>query len=337
MKFGSGKVVYILRQGHILLEKGGQKMQEKNRELSWNLKEDLWEKFQKIWAWEGLQEVQLRIGQPVYILQNGVEKRLKEQNKESVIVTQQDLNQVLLHLCKYSVYAYEGERKQGFITLQGGHRLGIAGDVIMKNGVVEDFAHISSIHFRVATQKKGLAEPFAPFCYKDGIPVSIMVIAPPGVGKTTLLRDLARMYSTGTEYGAGVSVTVVDERSEIGGAYQGVAQNDLGPRTDLLDGCEKTVGILMSLRSLSPAVIVVDEIGSRQELDALQKVNCSGVSVLMSVHGKDLKEVKKRFEAHPFFENSMHRYIVIQKNRVQKRRYTMYSKEEQLLWQVEES
>ena len=210
-----------------------------------------------------LQEIRLRTGKPLTVLYRGKEKLLTK-------VEQEDIRETLEYISNYSLYAYENEMRQGFITIEGGHRVGMAGKVVMEEGKIKNLKYISSINVRVAHEVKGCADRLFPYITKERQICHTLIISPPRCGKTTLLRDMIRQISDGNRWVKGVPVGVVDERSELGACYMGRAQNDLGIRTDILDCCPKADGMLMLIRSMAPQVIAVDEIGAREEICAIE-------------------------------------------------------------------
>ena len=198
-------------------------------------------------------------------------------------------------LCNHSPYAYESELGAGYITTKGGHRVGLVGRAVAEGGRVRTLRNISGLNFRISHEVKGCAAKLIGHIAAEGRIYHTLIISSPGCGKTTLLRDIIRMLSAGVPGRfSGVPVAVVDERSEIAGCYMGVAQNDVGPRTDVLDACPKAEGMLMLLRSMSPRVIAADEVGRADDADAIEEVINAGVSVLCTIHGGSLEEVRAK-------------------------------------------
>ncbi len=216
-----------------------------------------------------LQEIRLRACLPLSILVDNREYFVDRQGQivdipgEAARPLPEELENLLGHLCKYSIYAFADEIRQGFLTVQGGHRVGLAGQVILDGeGRIKNMKYIRYLNIRIAHQIRGAADALMPCLYEDGQVMSTLLISPPGGGKTTMLRDIIRQVSDGTVYGRGINVSVVDERSEIAGSYLGVSQNDVGIRTDVLDGCPKVEGMMRLIRSMAPRVLAVDEVGS---------------------------------------------------------------------------
>ncbi|MGI6038479.1 MAG: stage III sporulation protein AA [Limnochordia bacterium] len=254
-----------------------------------------------------LQEIRLRLGRPVALLIKGQirflsEKGLVTHHAQGIILTQEELDRTLQLLTQGSLYALEEELRQGYVTLPGGHRVGFVGQGVMEGGSLARLKNIGALNIRISRELPGVADRILPSLFDpSGGVYHTLIISPPGCGKTTLLRDVARQLSYG-----GYQVSIADERSEIAGSYRGKPQLDVGPLTDVLDGVPKAQGIMLLLRAMSPQVIVTDEIGRQEDALALREaVNC-GVSIITSAHGRDLAELKRRpimaqlIEGHPF-------------------------------------
>lgn len=265
-----------------------------------------------------LQEIRLRAQKPVSVIAGSKELFFDAKGNETdkpqnaYRISGRELMQILNHICHYSLYAFEDEIKQGFITVAGGHRVGIAGQVVMENEKVRTMKNISCMNIRISHEVKGVADDVLGGLYRNGRLLNTLIISPPGCGKTTLLRDLVRQVSEGNAYGRGSCVGVVDERSEIAGCFQGIPQNDVGMRTDVLDGCPKALGMMMLLRSMSPQVIAVDEIGSIQDMEALHMAACCGCKILATVHGEGIEDVQRKEGMERLFrEKLFERFLVL--------------------------
>ncbi|MDD2971741.1 MAG: stage III sporulation protein AA [Lachnospiraceae bacterium] len=266
-----------------------------------------------------LQEIRLRVNQPLLLrMENqeyfvGKEGELSRQNHNSYIMKIEDMKSMINYLCQYSLYAYESEIKQGYFTIQGGHRIGVSGQIVSLDGEIKNMKYISSMNIRIAHEIMGAADEVLPILYQDGTLCSTMIISSPGCGKTTLLRDLVRQISDGNPFDRGRTVGVVDERSEIGGSYMGIPQNHIGMRTDILDACPKIHGMMMLIRAMSPYVVAVDEIGSKEDMQALKEVLRCGAHLLVTAHGASLKEVQHKEWFHGIFQEALFkRFIVLE-------------------------
>ena len=228
--------------------------------------------------WKALREIRLRVGKPL-ILCGETEQILPH------TVTEQEIRECLQAAARYSLYAYEDQIRQGFLTVKGGHRVGLAGHVIWEEERIRTMKQVSSLNIRAAHEVKGCADRLARELFGDGKPKSVLLISPPGAGKTTCLRELIRLLSEGETAAGPLSVGVVDERSELAACYQGIPQNDLGKRSDVLDGCPKAEGIYMLLRSMAPQVIAVDEISLPEDAAAVACAAGCGCRFLATAHG----------------------------------------------------
>ena len=272
-----------------------------------------------------LQEIRMRINSPLMIRQRGKEYKLTEEGKllrcngneqyekENIhYVDRCELMETMEYIAGYSLYAYEDELRQGFLTIQGGHRVGVAGKILMEEGKVRSIRYISFLNIRLAHQVEGCADKVMPFIVENGEVCHTLIISPPCCGKTTLLRDVIRQISNGNAWCEGKNVGVVDERSEIGGAYQGVPQNDLGIRTDLLDCCPKAEGMMMLIRSMSPEVVAVDEIGDYGDIKAIESVLNCGCRLIATVHGSSVEDIEKKPLLQKMVkEHVFDRYIIL--------------------------
>jgi stage III sporulation protein AA len=250
-----------------------------------------------------IEEIRLRLGRPLALHGRSGEFFLSE---SGMIVTAAeayrpdgaDLEKALQLLSSSSLYAFAEELRNGYITIPGGHRVGLCGQAVVEKGRVVRLKHITGLNYRIARQIRGVALPYVKFFldYRRRRVCHSLLVAPPRGGKTTFLRDLARCLSDGVkELGfSGFKVAVVDERSEIAGSFQGIPQLDVGERTDVLDACPKAEGMMMLLRSMGPEVIVTDEIGGSEDIAAIEEVIHAGVTVVATAHGSSLAELRAR-------------------------------------------
>lgn len=235
-----------------------------------------------------LEEIRFRIGQPII---------LKYSNKDIVLdyaATQKDLLDILEKLCENSIYSYQNQICSGYITIVGGHRVGLTGSVVMQDGKIVNINNISSLNFRIARQVLGCSNELIKYIidYKNNSIYNALIVSPPGAGKTTILRDAIRQLSNGIGDFEGKTIGLVDERNEISAIYKGFPQNDIGIRTDVLENIPKSIGMKMLIRSMAPQIICADEIGSLEDVEAIKYIVCSGVKGIFTAHGSSLKELE---------------------------------------------
>ncbi len=259
-----------------------------------------------------LQEIRLRTDRPLLLICGGKERIIPGQRDGPYIVTREDIKEMIQYVSNYSLYAYEHEMRQGFITIEGGHRVGMAGQTILEDGRVKNLRYVSSVNLRISHEIKGCADPVFPYLVSGHKVCHTLIVSPPRCGKTTLLRDVIRQISDGNRWICGMAVGVVDERSEIGGCYMGVPQNQLGDRTDILDCCPKAEGMMMLIRSMGPQVIAVDEIGTAEDVHAVRYAMHCGCRMLATVHADSMEELRKKPILGQLVEQGLfERYILL--------------------------
>ena len=270
---------------------------------------------------EDIEEIRLRMNKPLIIngnqkdyFYNEKAKKLDLNMDKAYIVTKEDLEQTFQIICKYSIHSFMDDIKKGFITLRGGHRVGIVGKAIVENGNVENIKHISSLNIRISKEVKNCSDKVMNHIIKSPTKINnTIIISPPQCGKTTLLRDIVRNLSSGNEqYNfRGVNVALIDERNEIAGSYLGIPQMDVGIRTDIIETCPKDVGIMMVLRSMSPNVIVTDEIGTEKDIKALYTALNGGVGLITTVHGDSIEDIRNRKELKNLLDEELFKKVIL--------------------------
>lgn len=254
-----------------------------------------------------IEEIRIRVDKPIIIYKNKKETFVEIEKFPTV----DDILLTLELMSDYSLYALEEELKNGYITLQGGHRVGITGKAVIDRGNIKTIKNINGLNIRLSHQILGCADEMMEHIYSEDKICHTLIVSPPRCGKTTLIRDIVRQLSNGTSKRQGITVGVVDERSEIAGCYKGIPQNDVGIRTDVLDACPKAEGIMLLLRSMSPEVIAVDEIGRKEDIYAIEEILNAGIKLICTVHGKTIEDIKQKPVLSELMEKKIFEKIIV--------------------------
>ena len=263
---------------------------------------------------ESVQEIRMRVNLPLSIF-NGVQSffvtgnGISRKPEEGIPVFREDMEETFRSLCSHSVYTHQNELRHGFLTIRGGHRVGICGTAVLDQGQVAGLRDISSFNIRVARQISGAADELLSLVGEE-IVQGVLLAGAPSTGKSPSRRDLERQLAGGGKLPPR-KITVVEERGELAGVYRGDAQNDLGCCCDILDGYPKSQGILQAIRSLSPEVILCDELGSERETAAVEEVVNAGVSLIVSVHAASAGELLRRRQIRRLMETGAFRTVVL--------------------------
>ncbi|AIF43461.1 stage III sporulation protein AA [Virgibacillus sp. SK37] len=277
--------------------------------------------------WNELQEIRLRLNQPVELIWDNVNEWL-----DNARPTKQEFISIINQLSQFSLYRMEDELREGYITIEGGHRIGLAGKVNTLGGNVKSIQYITFLNIRIAKAKVGVAIPIIPYLY-DSQYVNTLIVGPPQTGKTTIIRDVARIIATGWKDKPAKKVGVIDERSEIAASIKGIPQHNLGKRTDVMDACPKAEGMMMMIRSMSPDILIVDEIGTSKDVEALMEATHAGVNIICTIHGKSLDEIKRRPSfRHLLIQKIFQRIIILEKHGKPGHIAGIYNEDEVNIW-----
>ncbi|XEC92856.1 stage III sporulation protein AA [Paenibacillus tarimensis] len=255
-----------------------------------------------------LEEIRVREGRPLEVNSEGMSRFVCEDgslNGHSHHAYKPDgttCRKLLERITNHSLYAMEEELKRGYITVEGGHRIGLAGRTVLENGTVRGIREVGGFNIRIAREVRGAADRLlGKLLDRERKTLKpTLILGPPQQGKTTIVRDLARSVSYGrwqheaAAHWPGRKVGIVDERSEIAACCKGIPSFDVGPRTDVMDACPKADGMMMLLRSMSPEMLVVDEIGRQEDASAIREARHAGVTVIATAHAFDLQDAKGR-------------------------------------------
>ena len=259
-----------------------------------------------------LQEIRIRVDKPII---------LKLREKDLILqynILQTEILQIVERLCENSIYAYKNQICEGFITIKGGHRVGLTGSCVIENGKITNIKYISSLNIRIAREVKNCSTRILReiIDIENKTIYNSIIVAPPGRGKTTILRDIIRRLSDGIEEinFRGKTCGVVDERGEIAAMYKGAPQNDVGIRTDIIENVSKNKGVHMLIRTMAPEIIACDEIGSKEDVEAIHYALYSGVKGIFTMHGKNVEDIKNNKQIYELIENREIQKIIFLKS-----------------------
>ncbi len=265
------------------------------------------------------EELRLRAGRPLAVVCPRGERPLAGGEP----VSPAELEQVVEIATRASAHTALERMRSGFFTVPGGHRIGICGTAVVKDGAVSNLRQLSSLAIRVARQVPGAAAQVADRLWEGAAFQSTLILSPPGGGKTTLLRDLIRRLSDGVGHPA-LRVGVADERGEVAAMYNGLPQLDVGGQTDVMDGCPKAEGLMMLLRGMNPQVLAADEITAPQDCAALLLAANCGVGLLCTAHANDLEDLKSRPLYRPLLEHRCFQKLAVLTRRPEGRHCQVY-------------
>lgn len=251
-----------------------------------------------------IREIRIRVNKPV-ILKNFSNDIVID----NVNIDKETISKIFECICGNSIYAFTDEISNGFVTIFGGHRVGISGKPLYKDGKIYNIKDVSSLNFRVARQVIGAGDKIINLIKKNGIFENTLIISPPGVGKTTVLRDIVRQISN-----CGYEVSLIDERTEIAACFNGIPQNDVGKRTDVMDGVNKDDGIRMMVRSMRPDFVATDEIGTDDDAEAIMYAINSGVKVIATAHGNNIQDLNRSERLKKLIEHGLFKKIIVMSN-----------------------
>ena len=249
--------------------------------------------------WEYVNEIRITVHKPLIINISGTKKYISENGlcsdeNAAYTVTQDDMKMIFELITKSSVYAYNRHINEGFITLFGGNRVGICGKCSVYNDEIISVSDINSLNIRISHERRGASDIIFTDIYHGGKINNTLIISPPGCGKTTLLRDIALSLNDYCKTGKIIVCAIIDERFELACINNGISSFDIGQNNFVISGCDKSKAILQVVRSMSPDVIITDELVGENDFEAINYASASGCNVIASVHGFDdeINEIK---------------------------------------------
>ena len=253
---------------------------------------------------ERAEELRLRVGRPLSVVFPG-----GELSCSGPAVKGQDLEQLVEMASRASLHAVLDQVRRGYLTMEGGHRIGLCGTAVLREGEIHSLGTLSSANVRIARAVPEAAEGVMEAICPGWRLASTLILAPPGLGKTTLLRDVIRRVSGGIGVKP-LRVALADERGEVAALYRGMPQLEVGERTDVLEGCPKAQGLMLLLRAMNPQVLAADEITAPEDVTALQMAVGCGVTLLATAHGEDRTDLLRRPLYRPLLEEGCFRRLI---------------------------
>ncbi len=263
------------------------------------------------------EELRLRTGWPMTVVLPEGEYSLGGPEVEV-----RDLEQVLEIASRASVHTVLDQVCRGYLTIEGGHRIGLCGTAVMREGQIHTIRTLSSASIRIARQVVGVSQTILPSLCPNGVLEDTLILSPPGMGKTTLLRDLVRGVSEG-EGCQPRRISLADERGEVAALYRGVPQLGVGRRTDVVEGCPKAQGLMLLLRAMNPQVLAIDEITAPEDVKALTTASGCGVTLLATAHGSGRGDLERRPLYRTMLQEGLFRYLVQIRRAGSERHYTV--------------
>lgn len=248
---------------------------------------------------QNIREISIRVEKPLVISTFSCELFIdkkgnlkKNISNDLYIISKKEVLECIKVLTEYSIHSYQDKINSGYITIEGGHRVGVVGSCVISNNEIISVTDISSINLRIARQIKGVSDNLVLPLYKEKV-FSTLIAGSPASGKTTLLRDISLSLSNG-KVGYFTKISLIDERGELAAVKDGVAQNDVGVLTDVLDGYHKGIGMTIAIRSMSPKVIIIDEIGGDSDALSIRQSLNAGVKVIATVHASSMEDILRK-------------------------------------------
>lgn len=254
---------------------------------------------------ENINEIRMRVGQPIILISKSGKSKL------NILCSKEIIQSVLFEACEGSIYSHQEQINRGYVTIKGGHRIGLCGTAVYTNGEISNIKHITSLNIRIAKEHKNSALKLIEHYKENGV-CNTLIIGQVGSGKTTLLRDTAKTLSNENPFN--YNVCVVDERMEICNCVSGEMAFDMGVGCDCLSGIKKADGIDIAIRTMAPDVVIFDEFSGKNELKSVENCFNSGVKIIASIHAKDVNDFLNKPSTQYILTSKIFDYFVFLKD-----------------------